>query len=175
MSSDYKRIVDDIESSMEKLFENLGVEDTCAAVKFQLAMEVRVFPQIKQLNDRAIQLQGERDRQYGYNTGAIAKIAKLEAQLAEAQGERGTVLFMLLNRLRNRGSEGFDIHEVIQEWLEGDGHDGLCQEDIECGCSIDDLGPCSNIGMDCAAANLEPAPEGSECDLMYVRWTENEF
>jgi len=34
------------------------------------------------------------------------------------------------------------VKEIVEEYLRGNGHDGLCNQRIECGCSILDLMPC---------------------------------
>jgi hypothetical protein len=34
------------------------------------------------------------------------------------------------------------IHEIVREYLEREGYDGLANPDLECGCFLDDLFPC---------------------------------
>ncbi len=42
------------------------------------------------------------------------------------------------------------VKEIIKQYLETNGFDGLCNDD--CGCSKDDLFPCGNIQEDCNPA-----------------------
>ena len=55
--------------------------------------------------------------------------------------------------------------EIVKKWLAENGYDGLCNED--CGCGIDDLVPCGEMGNGCVAAfktrdGYSPTPEGSD-------------
>ena len=65
------------------------------------------------------------------------------------------------------------VHEIILEYLEEHGFDGLCTN--ECGCSIDDLAPCccSECVMDCVPARKISVTEaiilGMEFDD-YCEW-----
>ncbi len=44
--------------------------------------------------------------------------------------------------------------EIIKAWLKANGYDGLYTED--CGCSVDDLAPCSESPADCMAGYILP-------------------
>lgn len=58
-----------------------------------------------------------------------------------------------------RGSEGGIMKRCVRmalaEWLKENGFDGLCNPNIPCGCLIDDLAPCDEMGggMDCFAGH----------------------
>ena len=47
------------------------------------------------------------------------------------------------------------VKDMINIFLESKGYDGLCNSDLECGCSKDNLAPCENIHEDCVAARKE--------------------
>ena len=36
-----------------------------------------------------------------------------------------------------------DIEEIVKEWLKANGYDGLYNSELECGCQLGDLMPCS--------------------------------
>lgn len=44
-----------------------------------------------------------------------------------------------------------DVGEIVAEYLEAHGYDGLCDEDNECGCLLEDLAPCGEVRMGCQA------------------------
>ena len=50
------------------------------------------------------------------------------------------------------------VVEILKEWLEENGYDGLTDED-ECGCSTDDLVPCQSFSGHCVAAYLHEDPD----------------
>ena len=56
------------------------------------------------------------------------------------------------------------VGEIVKQWLEEHGCDGLCDPDAECGCGIDDLNPCGGLCDDCIPARRV---EG-EVGRMYV-------
>ena len=56
------------------------------------------------------------------------------------------------------------VGEIVKQWLEDHGCDGLCDPDAECGCGIDDLNPCGGLCDDCIPARRV---EG-EVGRMYV-------
>lgn len=41
--------------------------------------------------------------------------------------------------------------EILRQWLVANGYDGLWNND-PCGCGVDDLAPCGNVGHCCQAA-----------------------
>jgi len=42
--------------------------------------------------------------------------------------------------------------EMVREYLEKNGYDGLCEKDGECGCQLSDLMPCGGeYAMECVA------------------------
>lgn len=45
------------------------------------------------------------------------------------------------------------VKEIVAEWLENNGYDGLYYPD-GCACQIHDLAPCGNINEDCQAGHL---------------------
>ena len=45
-----------------------------------------------------------------------------------------------------------DVKEIVGQWLRLNGFDGLCNAELECGCSVDDLAPCCTMNEDCRAA-----------------------
>ncbi len=54
-----------------------------------------------------------------------------------------------------------DIQDIVQEWLEKNGYDGLCNPDIECGCRTCDLMPCDMLDhRKCVAGYVEMQDDG---------------
>lgn len=43
------------------------------------------------------------------------------------------------------------VIDIVYEWLEQNGYDGLVDVDNECGCQLSDLAPCEMLGQDCEA------------------------
>jgi hypothetical protein len=53
------------------------------------------------------------------------------------------------------------IPAICAAWLTANGYDGLCNTDIECGCSVIDLMPCDSPGMNsCVPAHKELQDDG---------------
>ena len=50
--------------------------------------------------------------------------------------------------------------EILKQWLEDNGHDGLCT--TECGCGLDDFIPCDNDPSRCVAATRTTVDENNE-------------
>lgn len=50
----------------------------------------------------------------------------------------------MLKQLQNT-KKNPSIHDIVQQYLKRNGYEGLCGD--ECGCSIDDLFPCSGLNM----------------------------
>lgn len=59
-----------------------------------------------------------------------------------------------------------EIIQIVKDWLENNGYDGLCHPDYECGCQLNDLMPCGDPCSNCVAGRKriprddEPNPEG---------------
>ena len=66
----------------------------------------------------------------------------------------------------NAASEGTSaspcsIPAICAAWLTANGYDGLCDLDIECGCSVIDLMPCDSPGLNtCVPAHKELQDNG---------------
>ncbi len=60
-----------------------------------------------------------------------------------------------------------NVKEIIQQYLQANGYDGLCNGDIECGCALVDLMPCGEYGSEC-----EPGYKGMKDDGDWVIETE---
>lgn len=54
------------------------------------------------------------------------------------------------------------VIEIIKQHLIDNGFDGLYNEDLECGCELDDLEPCGDIRSDCTAGYKHPGNEGND-------------
>lgn len=63
--------------------------------------------------------------------------------------------------------------EVVEGYLENHEHEGLCSE--ECGCELDDLFPCCELGIDCIPARkvLCGDCENRETDSCIYEWPAN--
>ena len=59
------------------------------------------------------------------------------------------------------------IKEIIKQYLEEHGYDGLYNED-ECACSLDELFPCDGSWPTCKPGYMQPAPEDSGYDFFIV-------
>lgn len=46
-----------------------------------------------------------------------------------------------------------DVKKIVEEWLEGEGYEGLYNE-CGCGCQLNDLAPCDEMSQNCEAAFL---------------------
>ena len=57
------------------------------------------------------------------------------------------------------------IRDIVKDWLVTHKCDGLCNNDVECSCILDDLMPCGAPGMDCVAAREGEAPENADPDI----------
>lgn len=53
-----------------------------------------------------------------------------------------------------------DVHDIVMEYLERHGFDGLYDLDGECACEIDDLAPCGEFSACCAAGYKYPCDCG---------------
>lgn len=62
--------------------------------------------------------------------------------------------------------ENKTVEEIIKEYLESNGFDGLYNESIDCACKIDDLAPCGGISMGCTAGYIQPLEPYSEYDFV---------
>ena len=52
------------------------------------------------------------------------------------------------------------VHEILVDWLRKHGYDGLCNPEIECGCTLDDLQPCDSFMLNCKPAYKGPCTCG---------------
>lgn len=48
-----------------------------------------------------------------------------------------------------------NVKEIIEKYCKENGFDGLCNAEIECGCSISDFFPCIGDCADCEPAYLQ--------------------
>ena len=53
------------------------------------------------------------------------------------------------------------VKEILAEWLENHGYDGLYDHHKECCCSIDDLMPCEDCPDQCVADHQEQEGDGN--------------
>ena len=58
--------------------------------------------------------------------------------------------------------------EIIKAWLKDNGYDGLCNPDLECGCTVEDFRPCVDDPSDCQPAYSVPAEPGAGVDSWMV-------
>ena len=61
------------------------------------------------------------------------------------------------------------VIEIIKEYLEKKGYDGLVEIDGECGCKKDDLSPDSCLQSDCEPGYLSPCDCDEGHDFHMVR------
>lgn len=45
-----------------------------------------------------------------------------------------------------------NVEEIVKQYLIEHGYDGLCNDDGDCGCSLDDFNPCGELTCYCVAA-----------------------
>lgn len=60
------------------------------------------------------------------------------------------------------------VTEMLEAALKPIGADGLCNPEIECGCIIGDLMPCSSYCGDCVAAWNHPARAEKEGTTIWM-------
>lgn len=79
-----------------------------------------------------------------------------------------------LGNLQNE-EEKMTIIEIVKQYLEANGFDGLVQPDAECGCDLSDLQPCSENFAECRPAYKHPDPTGEGDWVMHERndWVPN--
>jgi hypothetical protein len=53
-----------------------------------------------------------------------------------------------------------NVADIVKQYLEQNDLDGLFNEDAECACQRDDLGPCGQIESGCEAGKLAPCDCG---------------
>lgn len=64
-----------------------------------------------------------------------------------------------------------DVTAMVKSQLEAMKADGLCAPDLECGCGLNDLAPCGELGQGCVAAVRrlvdcgEPTPYWLYCPM----------
>ena len=54
------------------------------------------------------------------------------------------------------------IKEMVIDWLKSHGYEGLCNQEIICGCGLDDFMPCDGIDMECEPAMKKIATEDDD-------------
>jgi hypothetical protein len=57
------------------------------------------------------------------------------------------------------------VTEILASWLKANGYDGLYYWNYECGCSLDDFVPCSELSENCEAGYKIPCECGDNCDF----------
>ncbi len=62
----------------------------------------------------------------------------------------------------NRQPEPPTVREIVRKYLMANGHDGLCNPALECGCDIDDLMPCEMSPFGCQPARRTVDEYGEE-------------
>ena len=55
-----------------------------------------------------------------------------------------------------------NVKEIVAQYLNSNGYDGLCCSKIECGCTVNALFPCGNTDSDCVAGHLVACGECPE-------------
>lgn len=53
------------------------------------------------------------------------------------------------------------VRDIVAAWLKEHGYDGLFAD--ECGCTVDDLMPCSETYFNCEAGYKNPCPGPEDC------------
>jgi hypothetical protein len=51
------------------------------------------------------------------------------------------------------------VLDIVRQYLDSNGFDGLYAWDCGCACKCDDLAPCGNIGHDCMPGYLQSCPD----------------
>ena len=57
-------------------------------------------------------------------------------------------------------NDAITVVQIIADWLNDHGYDGLCCDEFECGCPIHDLMMCELNPSKCVAAHKELADDG---------------
>lgn len=57
------------------------------------------------------------------------------------------------------------VEEIVREYLEENGFDGLWNE-CDCACSLKDLFCCTCVGTECRAGYFQPIEDDSEYDFI---------
>ena len=60
------------------------------------------------------------------------------------------------------------IKEIIKQYLEEHGYDGLYSCCVDCACSLDELFGCEYPQPDCTPGYMIPAPKDSGCKYLIV-------
>ena len=71
-------------------------------------------------------------------------------------------------RLYIGGEVIMNVYDMIREYLERNGYNGLVSDDGECGCVLDDLAPCDEMN-NCWAAYRWPGDEESPFYMKTVK------
>lgn len=71
--------------------------------------------------------------------------------------------------------DGTSVKQIIAEWLDQNGYDGLCNPEAECGCSKSDLFPCGCYQAgECVCAYKGKSPDGEFDEWFYVNQNDAE-
>lgn len=58
------------------------------------------------------------------------------------------------------------MKQILHNWLLENKYDGLCNQEIECGCKCSDFMPCDTPLPDCVPAYLSKKGDGEHAFLM---------
>ena len=58
-------------------------------------------------------------------------------------------------RKRSKKTKNKTVEEIVQEYLEENGFDGLYNSNADCACKLDNLFVCDEVGMHCRAGYLQ--------------------
>ena len=64
------------------------------------------------------------------------------------------------------------VGEIVAEYLRANGYGGLCMED--CGCTLDDLVQCGEIGIDCQAGIEVTGAEAKKRGYDYLDYSDDD-
>ena len=54
------------------------------------------------------------------------------------------------------------IKEILIDWLKSHCYEGLCNQEIDCGCGLDDFMPCDEVDKECEPAMKKIAKEDDD-------------
>lgn len=88
-------------------------------------------------------------------------------QLVGAVARRDAIIAKLPKNWGDNTDTPKAVRDILAYWLRANGYDGLCNSDMECGCSLDDLIPCDSPCEKCEAGYQGPSPDSSVDFFMY--------